>query len=125
MNTTTTQTQEETIGRIAGRMVHRATDAKAFLISIEGQIAGLNARDLHHDPGRDIKLEDFEERRVRLARAIGDYEKAEKMIRAFPALLLAAQDFEAMSSLAIDSKHQPARSGLARDAIRKAEEAIK
>jgi len=67
------------ISRIAGRMVHRATDAKAFMIGIEGQIAYIQDR----DPGRGIKLDDLQERRIRLARAIADYEMAEKIIRQF------------------------------------------
>ncbi len=87
---TTVETDQKEIDRIAGRMVHRATDAKGFLIGIEAQINLIKARGPEADSGYETKLQDLSDRWVRLTRAIEDYEKAGKIIRLFPALLWAA-----------------------------------
>lgn len=75
----------EEINRIAGRMVHRATAARSFLLGIDGEIMALRILDaVKADPGAARKIEDLEDRRDRLERAITDYQTAERIIRACP-----------------------------------------
>lgn len=91
MNTTEPKTEASETDRIAGRMVHRATEAKEYLISIENQITFLKTRIPEGADGYEKKLQDLSDRWVRLTRAIADYEKADKIVRVFPALLWAAE----------------------------------
>lgn len=114
MNTTETPPDhQKIIERIAGRMVHRATDAKEFLISIEGQINTIKARGPEVDSGYETKLQDLADRWVRLTRAIADYEKADKLIRLFPALLWAAD--AGLKQIDADLQAEKHRPGIAAD----------
>lgn len=118
--TNAAKTEPSEIDRIAGRMVHRAAASMDFLEGIADRKRLLERRTGDQDSGRELKLEDLEERADRLARAVNDYRKAEKIIRAFPALLAAAQDYEARGSYEDIPMMRPAR-----QAIRNAEDALK
>lgn len=123
MKTESIPDQDE-ISRIAGRMVHRATDGKEFLIGIESQINFLKTRIPEGADGYAEKLQDLADRWAKLSRAIADYEKAEKIIRCFGAIL-----WEAKSGLEkierLDNADAKELAGLMRRAVTVGEDALK
>ena len=93
---------KQDIDRIAGRMAHRANDitgaalSPGYLEGIRLQIAGLKKRSPTQESAVGEKIADLEDREKRLLKAAADYKKAEKIIRAFPAILEAARGMAAI-----------------------------
>lgn len=126
MNTTTKKDSAQAeIDRIAGRLILKAKKVSEHWSKAQQERAEVATLPIG-SYGRAEKLADLDSRLAQLDRAATDYEKAERIIRVFPALLSSAKDFEAML-LEKDKygRYLPTPDDLAHRAVRDAEKAAR